>query len=195
MQKPISPKSWACLLALLLLTPAVQAVEQETQQQAGVSPGVEEILTREPDAEDYSAEERCVQTRRIRRTEVLDERHIALHMGRDEYYIIQFEHRCAGLRPKQAVIFETTMSNRLCSMDAIRPTYNMGTGGMSPGARCSVPGFQPVTKDQVVMLKDTLKVQAREAREARKAAKQAAKEAKQQEKALRKAAEAAERDS
>lgn len=187
----------AWLLAVLWLTPLAQAAEpaaENAQPNAQASPTVEEILTREPEAADYAEQERCVQTRRIRRTEVLDDSHIVLHMGRDEYYVIQFERRCPGLRPKEAVIFETTMANRLCSMDSIRPTYNMGTGGMTPGPRCGVPGFQRVTKEQVVMLKDTLQLQAREAREARKAAKQAEREAKRQEKALQKAAEAAERD-
>lgn len=196
MKKRLRTTGWnTCWLALLLVAPLTLAAEQDAEQNEDASPSVEEILTREPDAEDYAKDERCIQTRRIRRTEVIDEKHIALHMGRDEYYIIQFEHRCPGLRPRQAVIFETSLSNRLCALDGIRATYNTGLGGYSTGPRCSVPGFQPVTKEQVVLLKDTLKVQARQAREERKASKQAEREAKRQEKALQKAAEAAERDS
>ncbi len=183
------------IFAAALLAGALPAVANNDADADGGTPSVEEILTREPDAEDYTAQERCIQTRRIRRTEVLDEKHIALHMGRDEYYLIQFDHRCPGLRPKQAVIFETSMSNRLCSLDGIRSTYNTGLGGFSTGPRCSVPGFQQVTKEQVVLLKDTLKLQARREREERKASKQAEREARRQEKALQKAAEAAERDS
>ena len=154
-------------------------VQAAAAADADTSPSVEEILTREPTAEDYESQERCIQTRRIRRTEVLDDKHIALDMGRDEYYIIQFAHRCHGLRRNTAVIYETTVSNRLCAMDTVRGTYGTG-GGVMPGPRCSVPGFQKVTKEQVVALKETLKVRAQQAREERKAAKQAKKEAKPQ---------------
>lgn len=195
MSKMIQCAVWAgCLLAVSLSAPPASAADQDeagAPTDGAAAPSVEDILTREPDAEDYAEEERCIQTRRIRRTEVLDEKHIVLHMGRDEYYMIQFDHRCPGLRPKQAVIFENSMSNRLCSLDGIRGTYNNGLGGYSTGPRCSVPGFQPVTKEQVVLLKDTLKLEARKAREERKASKRAEREARRQEKALQKAAEQA----
>jgi hypothetical protein len=156
-----------CLVAVMFL----QSVQAAAEAEESTSPSVEEILTREPTAEDYEQQERCIQTRRIRRTEVLDDKHIALDMGRDEFYIIQFEHRCHGLRRNTAVIYETTISNRLCAMDTVRGTYGSGIGAM-PGPRCSVPGFQKVTKEQVVALKETLKVRSQQEREERKAAKQ-----------------------
>jgi hypothetical protein len=155
------------------------------------APSVEEILTREPDADDYESQQRCVQTSRIRRTEVLDDQHIVLHVGRDEYYVIQFNNRCPGLRRDDPVIFESSLSSRLCKMDAIRGTYSTTPGSILPGPRCSVPGFDKVSKEQVVMLKDSLKLKRDQEREERKAARQAAKEAKQQEREDRRAAKAA----
>jgi len=130
-------------------------------QGATVSPEVEDILTREPLEADYDSEARCIPTRRIRRTEVLDDQHIVLHMGRDQYYVIRFNFGCPGLRPRQAVMLETSMSNRLCALDGIRPIYETGLGGYREGMRCSVPSFQQVTKEQVLLLKDTLKLRKR----------------------------------
>ena len=168
-------------LAGWLLSDAANAAANEDGAESEEELSVEEILTREPDADDYQLEDRCVQTTRIRRTEVLDDKHIALNMGRDEYYIIQFDRRCIGLRRNSPVIFEPTVSTRLCVHDNIRPSYDgFGGGGWRPGSPCRVPGFEKVTKEQVVMLKEELKVRARIEREERKAARKAAKEAKQQ---------------
>ena len=187
---------WMVALAALslLATPALGSADAEAEAAAGEdSPSVEEILTREPDADDYESQERCVQTGRIRRTEVLDDRHIVLHMGRDDFYVIQFKNPCPGLRRNDPVIFEPSVSSRLCKMDAIRGTYTTAPGSMTPGPRCSVPGFNKVSKEQVVMLKDSLKLKQDQAREARKAERQAAKEAKRQEREERRAAKEARR--
>jgi len=141
---------------------------------------VEEILTREPEAEDYGAQERCISTHRMRGTEVLDDQHIAIKISKEEYYLIRFTHRCPGLRRNDPVIFERRGTSRLCEFDTVRPTYDYGGGGISPGGPCSIPGFEGITKEQLVILKDALQAEKRQQRDERKAARQRSKELKQQ---------------
>ena len=193
MLKYLAGSLWGMLLFSNALMAQNDSSAGPTQDKKSTAAEVEDILTREPQASDYGEDVRCVNVRRIRRTEILDERHIVLHMGREQFYLIQFRQRCPGLRPNQAVVYETTTNNRLCKLDGIRPIYDHGLSGRTPGMRCSVPNFQSVTKEQVLVLKDTLKVQARQAREARKASKAAEKEARRQEKLMEKKARQADR--
>lgn len=123
----------------------------------------EELLTRDPQREDYVQDVRCIDTRRIRRTEVLDERHVSVKIRRDEYYLIQFDNRCPGLRRGKPIMMESR-SSRLCVHDAIRAIYDLGLRS-EPGMRCHIPGFEPVTYEQILQLKDTLQAERRKKRE------------------------------
>jgi len=166
-------------ILLIFLVCGVNAAESKTNSDEE-DLSVEEILTREPALEDYGAQERCISTHRMRGTEVLDDRHVAIKVSKDEYYLVRFKHRCPGLNRHDPVIFERNSSSRLCEFDSIRPTYDYGAGGMTPGGPCSIPGFEGITKEQLVVLKDTLQAQKRQQRDARRAARQRAKELKQQ---------------
>ena len=131
---------------------------------------VEEILQRDPEASDYGEAPRCLNTRRIRRTQVLDEQHVLIEVGRDEYYLVQFKHRCPMLRRGEPVIYEPT-GNRLCEMDALRGVLDQGLGDLRPGPRCNIPAFQSMTEAQVAQLKEALKSNRERARDERKAKK------------------------
>ena len=127
---------------------------------------VEEILARDPEQSDYTEEPRCLQTQRIRKMEVIDEKHVSMQVSRDKYYLVQFEHRCPGLRRGRPVMYEPSAGNRLCQLDRIRGVYDNGIGGFTPGIPCAINGFKSVTKEQLVMLKDALKVERRKKKDA-----------------------------
>ena len=56
-------------------------------------PSVREILDRDPSQADYVKEVSCLNVRRMRDTQVLDSRHVAFKLGRDEYYLVQFKNQ------------------------------------------------------------------------------------------------------
>ena len=60
---------------------------------ANEDPTLEEILKRDATRADYVKEVGCLNARQIRDTKVLDSRHVAFKMGRDEYYLVQFDKR------------------------------------------------------------------------------------------------------
>ena len=143
---------------------AVAEVAAEDSTQETPARTVEDILSRDPELGDYVKEERCIRSNRIRRMDVIDERHVAIEMPHDEYFLVQFEHRCHGLRKGKPVMHDTRGS-RLCAHDAIRAMDPWGFGRMRPGPPCTIPGFQSITKEQLLHIKDALKAEKRKKRQ------------------------------
>lgn len=163
---------------------AGQATENESGADKSTGMSAAELMTREPAASDYVDEVDCINTRRIRNTTVLDDRHISLQVRKNEYYLVEFKSRCIGMRPNKAVILEARTGSSLCKHDAIRPIENIGLSHQ-PGVRCHIPGFQRVSGEQIAALKDSLedarqrkKVERRAERAQRKLEKQQRREAK-----------------
>ena len=65
---------------------------------------VEEILQRDPERSDYGEAPRCLSTNKIRSVDVIDGKHISFRVSRSEYYLVQFDHACPGLRRGRPII-------------------------------------------------------------------------------------------
>ncbi len=154
--------------------------EGESEEGVVFSPEVEAILNQTPDGEDYGAMEKCIQSRSIRGTQVLDDRHVVFEMPSRKYYLVQFRHACHRLRPDVTITYESRGS-QLCRMDFIRAFDSFTPGSLGPP--CSIPGFHPVTREQIALLKDSLKARRKAEVEAIRAEKEKRKAEKQAEKA------------
>lgn len=115
---------------------------------------LEAILGTTAAKEDYVDVTKCILRHKIRRVEVLDEKHIAFKVGRDKYYLVQLEKRCPGLNRQSTLIYEAN-SHRLCTRDSIRGRNGVGVAAWT-GPRCRIPSFQEITEDQLTLIKDTL---------------------------------------
>ena len=120
---------------------------------------VEHILTAEPDPASYTDTVDCIAAQRIRAFDVLDHRHVVVEMSGQEMYLIQFERRCPGLRRHATVLYEPRSNHRFCRLDSIRPVDNTGLSRVNPGMRCTVPGFQSISEEQLVLIKHALNVE------------------------------------
>ena len=147
---------------------ASETAPSESGGSAVFSPEVEAILSETPDGEDYGAMEKCIQARSIRGSQVLDDKHIVFEMPSRKYYLVQFEHSCHMMRPDVTIAYEPRGS-QLCRMDFIRAVDSFGPGSVGPP--CSIPGFYPVTREQVALLKESLKARRRAEVDALKAEK------------------------
>lgn len=107
-----------------------------------------------PAADGADATATCVPRSRIRRTEVLSERHVAFHMRGGAKYLVQFRRRCAGLRRNRPIRVEAR-SFQLCAMDSIQGSWDLGYGG-TWGPRCLIPGFEPVSPEQLQFIEEAL---------------------------------------
>ena len=138
--------------------------EKASAETAETGLSVEEILARDPQASDYGEQTRCLRSSLIRSVEVIDDKHVSFRTGKNEYYLVQFKHRCPGLRRGKPVMYEAN-AGKLCRLDGLRALQETGLGGYRPGMRCAIPEFRAVTKEQLVLLKDALKAEKRKKRE------------------------------
>lgn len=134
--------------------PGEDAVEEKPEER-DLDAIIAEIL--DVDAvEEYDTTQNCIARSRISRTEILNERFVVFHLRGDEKYLVQFQHRCPGLRRNGTMRLETR-SFRVCSMDTIQGFYEMGIGRGNWGPSCMIPGFEPVTQEQVAIIKEELR--------------------------------------
>ena len=127
------------------------------QEQPALPADVEALLSEPSDPSDYAEEQRCLPIHRIREVDALDERHVVFRMSRKTYYLVQFPHRCPGLRRNDPVAYETLNGMSVCSHDAIRGTFRFGPGDSRLGPPCSIPGFQEITVEQLATLREFLR--------------------------------------
>ena len=160
----------ACLVATLCATGRAEAAGEEAPPEAAApreSAPTESAEERDLDAviagildvesvEEHDVAERCIARSRISRTEVLNERFVVFHLRGDEKYLVQFRHRCPGLRRNGTMRLETR-SFRVCSMDTIQGLFEMGVGRGAWGPSCMIPSFEPVTGEQVAIIKEELR--------------------------------------
>ncbi len=127
----------ATTLCLLCLSPLILAQEDP--------PEVEE--------DDSIIEgQRCLSSRPIRKTEVLDDQNILFYMrGRTIYHNI-LPRRCNGLAREGRFSYRVTSSN-LCQLDSIRILYGTA-GGMQEGRSCRLGYFHEVTEEDIEFILD-----------------------------------------
>jgi len=93
---------------------------------------------------------KCITTRRIKNTEILDDRNILFHtVGKDVYHNI-LPRQCRGLARAGSFSYRTS-SGRLCDIDTIRifePYSNM------PGLSCRLGSFHLISKDDVPAIRE-----------------------------------------
>jgi hypothetical protein len=95
--------------------------------------------------------ERCIDTRRISNTQIIDNQNILFHMRNRTIYHNELPRRCSGLRRGKAISYRTSIS-RLCSNDFITLLDNFGMG-MSRGVSCGLGKFRPISEEEAQALK------------------------------------------
>lgn len=90
--------------------------------------------------------ERCIDTRRISNTRIVDKQNILFYMRGGVIYHNELPRACMGLRNGKTISYRTSLS-RLCSNDLITLLDSFGMG-MSRGPSCAIGKFRPVTKEE-----------------------------------------------
>jgi hypothetical protein len=116
----------SCLLSLIPLGPAVAQDDIEASM------------------EDVG--ERCIDTRRIARTTVVDAETILFYMRGGTIYRNTLPHKCSSLAREKRFSYKTTIS-RLCDLDVITVLYDYGSG-LTSGPSCGLGKFYPVSKEE-----------------------------------------------
>ena len=144
------------LISLLIAVSCAGVVLAAEPEPAEDQPlDVETILSTTAAKEDYVDVAKCLPLHKIRRVKVLDEKHVAFEVGRDKVYLVVMDRRCPGLRPGSKISYETS-GTTLCTRDDMRAVIEFGSS-YQLGPFCRIPGFQEITKEQLVLIRDTLR--------------------------------------
>jgi hypothetical protein len=150
-----------CAAALPALGSQQQAAGDAESASETVNPSreVEEILNSNAAEDTYGDTPRCIAVRRIRSSTVLDDRHVALQVAGNSYYLVQFRNRCPQLERNSTISYETR-TGQLCALDSIRAVLSYG-GAPRMGPPCQIPGFQEVTREQLAAIGEELRERRR----------------------------------
>ncbi len=95
--------------------------------------------------------ERCLRSRSITKTDVIDDYNILFYLRGRAIYRNTLPRRCTGLARDRRFMYRTTIS-RICDRDTISILHDSGSG-ISPGRSCRLGRFHPISKDEVQALK------------------------------------------
>ena len=131
--------------ALSCLT-VIVALGQESPDDA--DPPVYEL-----DEEDFAIDregERCINTRNIRSTDILDERTILFRMRGGDYFVNYLRNDCPGLVREERFSYRSS-GGRLCQVDMIRVLEQFG-GFIQEGMSCGLGAFYPISEEEAEFL-------------------------------------------
>jgi len=101
--------------------------------------------------------QRCVSSRPIRKTEVIDDQNILFYMRGATIYLNHLPKPCNRLSKEGRFMYRTTVA-RLCRADIINVLTEMG-GSVGIGRACKLGSFYAITKEDVEKLKAPLEVE------------------------------------
>lgn len=96
----------------------------------------------------------CLDLRRIQDVDVIDNTRIVFQSGLNDYYLNTLPYHCNGLRLNDAIMYDTSL-NEICNVDVITVLDSVGAG-FSPGNSCGLGYFEPISKDEIKTLKESL---------------------------------------
>jgi len=142
--------------------PSVQASTSEPAADASTAdkakaaePKAEEILNGSAPLLDYSQAVKCLKSENIERTEPIGDRYIVFHLRGNETWIAQMRHRCPQMGPYSKLMFVKN-NPRICEWDEVRVVRDDGDDEYRLGPPCNLPKFEPVSREQVEMLKQSI---------------------------------------
>ena len=95
--------------------------------------------------------QRCVSSRPIRRTEVIDDQNILFYLRGATIYLNHLPKPCKRLSQEGRFMYRTSVA-RICRADTINVLTDTGSG-ISPGRSCKLGSFYAITKEDVEKLK------------------------------------------
>jgi hypothetical protein len=96
---------------------------------------------------DVDGIENCISTRILRRTEVVDDRHILFYLSGKKVYLNILPNLCSGLSRERRFSY-TSISQRLCRLDSIRILSDVG-GTIHQGRSCRLGYFHLTSEEEI----------------------------------------------
>ena len=130
---------------------ANNAAARAASNDAPISPALDELLNRA--SEDAPDAKRCIRQASIEDADVLNGNIIVFTDDRKRIFINQMRVKCSDLRPGAKVVYTSRGDGQLCQLDSIAVLLP-GPGGLNTGPSCMLGRFEPITRDQLDVLKE-----------------------------------------
>ena len=145
--------SIACGAVAIAAEPSADASAVDEPNAA--EPQAEEILNGTVPPVDYAQAVKCLKSENIERTEPIGDRYIVFHLRGNEIWIAQMRNRCPLMGSNSKLMFVKN-NPRICEWDTVRVVQDDGGDEYRLGPPCNLPKFEPVSKEQVAMLKQSI---------------------------------------
>ena len=118
---------------------------------------VEVVAQEEPESEGLSGKTRnCINTRRIRRTYIVDDRNLLFYLGTRTVLLNTTQNQCPGLK-RTGIFSWNTNSGVLCSGDGIAGGRD-AWGPTRPVPRCQLGKFLQISREDADALREPVAV-------------------------------------
>ena len=107
------------------------------------------------EAEEDDGSRRCINTRTLRSTDVLDDTHVVFRMVGTKVYLNTLKTNCSGLSRERRFSY-VTHSRSLCEFDGIRILRDSGIG-VHEGRRCKLGRFRLTTEEDITDMFDSMR--------------------------------------
>jgi hypothetical protein len=146
------------MLSMVLLAGCASAPEAEQAAQEREE-DIATILSEPLDPSEYGEAKRCLAGHEYRDFAIIDDRRIVFKGPGNRLWLNELRARCPDLRRADALAFRShTMSERICELDSFVASDWMGSlSHRSPGMRCTLGAFQPISEPQLQALRDLRK--------------------------------------
>ena len=160
--RPCVPVSMLALGLAAALVAGCASTPPDPEAEARREQAVADILSHPLDAEEYGAPRRCVSNLVDRDFEALGEHYLVFDGPGGKMWLNELRGRCPGLDHANSLVFRSR-SFQLCELDQFRVSdlfvwerYRRPPWLWVNGIPCTLGKFQPVTKEQVSALRETL---------------------------------------
>ncbi|MEM7079103.1 MAG: hypothetical protein AAF513_10790 [Pseudomonadota bacterium] len=143
-------KRWVAVLSVgatcVLSSVAVQSESNQETPTRTVDELLQEVVTTQEG-------QRCLALRQIKRFEIMNTELLLMHGRADKMWVSKMPKKCSALRKNMLVSLEL-FGSQICKNDRFKAQDRGFTSGFF--TTCRLGSFEPVTTEQVVMLRQSL---------------------------------------
>lgn len=136
--------------------PEKEAAQVEPKEEPAVLEDIETILTQPLGQDEYVEAERCLSRYSFHSVDIIDDAHVLFSGRRGKAWLNTLRRPCIGLNRRDIPKFEYRASSQLCNLDDFVGMDSGFSGFTRTSASCALGDFQPVTPEQVALIKATV---------------------------------------
>ena len=117
---------------------------------------IETILTTPLATEDYVEPTRCLSRFKVSSVDIIDKQHVIFFGRGGKAWLNKMRYPCIGLRRHDVPQFDYRLTNKICNLDSFMAVDMAFSGMRRSSASCVLGDFHPVSREQVILIRETI---------------------------------------